>query len=184
MDYDDLTEFDDASLEMAYTKGEIEVRRKFAVAYLQIGDPVKALLGVTDIPYSMAAYHGRMFLSEPYIKHLLDVEKVRIEATSEENIDDMLRKEVMLAYRGVMNNADSKGSEIVAAASKLAELMGLNKVQESKMSVDFSGGILKQSVYVDAQGDVIDIDTFSKIAQKQQQELRQKVLASVVDVEE
>jgi hypothetical protein len=183
MDYDDLTEFDDESLNSAYTVGELELRRKFVTAYLQIGDPVKALLNVHTVPYGMAAYHGRLFMNEPFVKHLLKVEKVRLEATSDENIDDMLRKEVMMAYRGVMNNTDSKGSEVVAAASKLAELMALNKPSESKLTVEMNGGIMRVPTLVDNTGSVIDVDTFSVLAQKQQSELRQKVLESVVDNE-
>lgn len=184
MDYEELTEFDDVSLNSAYTKGEIELRRKFATAYLQIGDPVKALLSVSSIPYSMAAYHGRLFLREPYVKHLLDVEKVRLEATSDENIDDMLRKEVMMTYRSVMNDSDSKGSEKVAAASKLAELMALNKPTESKISLEMNGGIMRVPTLVGNDGNVIDIDAFSALAQKQQSELRQKVLESVSETNE
>lgn len=185
MDYDDLTEFDDESLAMAYTVGEIELRRKFAVAYLQIGDPVKALLSVHNIPYSMAAYHGRLFLNEPFVKHLLKVEKVRLEANDDqEGFEEVLRKEILTAYRTVMSDVNSKGSEVVSAASKLAEMFGFNAPAKSSVTHDYTGGVMRLPVLVGADGKVLEGDAFSDYAQKEQQRLRNQVLESVAATEE
>lgn len=160
---------------------EIKLRQQFVEEYVKDKDSYKALIRCGFL-YAYAQNHHKQLLAEPFVQDLIVAYKHRLESV--EDSDANYIDEIVNVYREVMNNPESKGSERVSAAAKLAELKGLNKVQESKVSVDFSGGVLKMPVMVDNTGNMIDVDSFSVLAQKQQAELRQKVLESVVDLEE
>jgi len=163
------------------TKREIKLREQFVEEYVKDNDSYKALIRCGFI-YSYSQLHHKKMLAEPFVQDMIRTHKHRLESV--DNTDEVYIAEIVNVYRDVMNDKQAKPSERTGAAAKLAELKGLNKVQESKVSMDFTGGILKSNVYVGEDGNVIDIDTFSKIAQKQQQELRQKVLESVTTEED
>jgi hypothetical protein len=155
---------------------EIKLRQQFVEEYVKDNDSYKALIRCGFI-YAYADNFHKSMIAEPFVKDLIVAYRHKLETI--EDIDKNFTEEIINVYRQVMNDKDAKPSERVSAASKLAELLALNKVQETKMSVELNGGIMKNPIYVGADGNVIDIDTFSNLAQKQQSDLRQKVLDSV-----
>jgi hypothetical protein len=155
---------------------EIKLRQQFVEEYVKDNDSYKALIRCGFI-YAYADNFHKSMMAEPFVKDLIVAYRHKLETI--EDTDKNFTEEIIAVYRQVMNDQDAKGSERVAAASKLAELLALNKVQETKMNIDFSGGVIKMPVMVDNTGNTIDVDAFSVLAQKQQSELRQKVLESV-----
>lgn len=139
---------------------EQALRNEFVRHYLIDFDPVLACMRV-GFTKAFAEDYAIRFMSEPYVQKRIT--EATLETPDDENEQEEKDKQLTLA---VLREAAQRGpySSRVAAAAKLASILGMDKPSASTLEITNKGGVM----VVPGIGDV---DDWEETALKAQQDL-------------
>lgn len=147
-------------METQLSDSEKALRDLFIKEYLLDFDPVAACLRVGFIN-SFASDYAKLFMAEPYVQR--GIAKSQREAQCDDDLQLERDKQLTLS---VLRQAAQNGpfSSRVAAASKLAAILGMDAPQKSQQEILHRGGVMMVPT-------ISNVDDWEREAQKSQFDL-------------